>query len=289
VKKLCISCRRNAKNERVLLHYNGHGVPRPTANGEIWVFNKSYTQYIPLSIFDLQSWTGTPAIYVFDCSAAGLIVDAFSNIAKQQRTEHALSNGEALQQTDSEQTNTSSNRAPRVSFANMSNNSISTANIGAETEQTSDAETPTQELIILASCGSGETLPQSADMPADVFTACLTTPMKMALLWFCASSPLKLDGITPDLIDKIPGQQNNRKTPLGELNWIFTAITDTIAWNVLPRTLFQKLFRQDLLVASLFRNYLLAERILRANNCTPMSKPELPPTYQHPMWQAWDR
>jgi len=22
---------------------------------------------------------------------------------------------------------------------------------------------------------------------------------------------------------------------LGELNWIFTAITDTIAWNVLPR------------------------------------------------------
>jgi regulator-associated protein of mTOR len=35
---------------------------------------------------------------------------------------------------------------------------------------------------------------------------------------------------------------------LGELNWIFTAITDTIAWNTLPRPLFQKLFRQDLLV-----------------------------------------
>ena len=40
---------------------------------------------------------------------------------------------------------------------------------------------------------------------------------------------------------------------LGELNWIFTAITDTIAWNTLPRETFQKLFRQDLLVASLFR------------------------------------
>ena len=38
--------------------------------------------------------------------------------------------------------------------------------------------------------------------------------------------------------------QTDRKTPLGELNWIFTAITDTIAWNVLPRALFQKLFRQ---------------------------------------------
>jgi len=36
------------------------------------------------------------------------------------------------------------------------------------------------------------------------------------------------------LIDKIPGRPNDRKTLLGELNWIFTAVTDTIAWNVLP-------------------------------------------------------
>lgn len=36
---LCTSLRRNAKEERVLFHYNGHGVPRPTDNGEIWVFN----------------------------------------------------------------------------------------------------------------------------------------------------------------------------------------------------------------------------------------------------------
>ena len=26
---------------------------------------------------------------------------------------------------------------------------------------------------------------------------------------------------------------------MGELNWIFTAITDTIAWNILPPDLFQ--------------------------------------------------
>jgi regulatory associated protein of mTOR len=40
VKKLCTSLRRNAKEERVLFHYNGRGVPKPTNNGEIWVFNK---------------------------------------------------------------------------------------------------------------------------------------------------------------------------------------------------------------------------------------------------------
>ena len=37
------------------------------------------------------------------------------------------------------------------------------------------------------------------------------------------------------MIDKLPGRVNDRKTPLGELDWIFTAVTDTIAWNVLPR------------------------------------------------------
>lgn len=81
-------------------------------------------------------------------------------------------------------------------------------------------------------------------------------------------------------VDKIPGQLNDRRTMLGELNWIFTAITDTIAWNSLPRDVFQRLFRQDLLVASLFRNFLLAERILKSYDCTPVSWPKLPPTSQ---------
>jgi hypothetical protein len=39
--------------------------------------------------------------------------------------------------------------------------------------------------------------------------------------------------VNPQAIEQIPGQLNNRKTIMGELNWIFTAITDTIAWNIL--------------------------------------------------------
>ena len=41
-------------------------------------------------------------------------------------------------------------------------------------------------------------------------------------------------------------------------------------------------------MASLFRNFLLAERILRSCDCSPVSQPELPPTHQHNMWDAWD-
>ena len=73
VKKACIALRRShtGKDERLLLHFNGHGVPRPTVNGEIWVFNRSFTQYIPLSVYDLQCWLSTPCILVLDCSNAG--------------------------------------------------------------------------------------------------------------------------------------------------------------------------------------------------------------------------
>ena len=290
VKKLCASCRRNAKNERVLLHYNGHGVPRPTVNGEVWVFNKSYTQYIPLSVYDLQAWVGKPAIYVFDCSGAGVVVNTFLQLAQHGNFGNlgAPSAGPDARGTNGGGSATGSN------WTTGATGSISggggTAGGGAEA--TLGGIMPLgaggQETILLAACGADELLPQSAELPADVFSSCLTTPIKIALRWFCQRSILRGDGISMDLIDKIPGQENNRKTPLGELNWIFTAITDTIAWNVLPQPLFQRLFRQDLLVASLFRNFLLAERIMRANNCTPISCPALPPTYQHPMWHAWD-
>uniref|UniRef100_A0AAQ4R5Y1 Regulatory-associated protein of mTOR n=1 Tax=Gasterosteus aculeatus aculeatus TaxID=481459 RepID=A0AAQ4R5Y1_GASAC len=254
VKKLCTSLRRNAKEERVLFHYNGHGVPRPTVNGEIWVFNKNYTQYIPLSIYDLQTWMGSPSIFVYDCSNAGIIVKSFKQFALQREQElevAAINPGHPLAQMP---------LPPSM-----------------------------KNCIQLAACEASELLPMNPDLPADLFTSCLTTPIKIALRWFCMQKSARLvPGVTLDLIEKIPGRLNDRRTPLGELNWIFTAITDTIAWNVLPRDLFQKLFRQDLLVASLFRNFLLAERIMRSYNCTPVSSPRLPPTYMHAMWQAWD-
>ncbi|CEI97774.1 Putative WD repeat domain-containing protein mip1 (Fragment) [Rhizopus microsporus] len=128
------------------------------------------------------------------------------------------------------------------------------------------------------------------DLPADVFTACLTTPIEMSLRWVVMRNPLLTSNITMDMVLQLPGRATERRTPLGELNWIFTAVTDTIAWCVLQDQpeLFKRLFRQDLMVASMFRNFLLADRIMRSYQCTPMSTPKLPETHDHPMWQAWD-
>lgn len=245
-KKFCISLRRNAKDERVLFHYNGHGVPLPTPSGEIWVFNKTYTQYIPVSLYDLQSWLAGPSLFVFDVSHAGHVVSNFHKFVEK----HEKENAEARR------------KDPNATVQNYS------------------------DCILLAACDKNESLPTNPDLPADLFTSCLTTPIQIALRYFMLQNPLQC-GPVPDEI-KIPGRLQDRRSPLGELNWIFTAITDTIAWNTLPRALFKKLFRQDLMVAALFRNFLLSERVMRTHNCRPISSPELPETHTHPLWQSWD-
>ncbi|MCJ1469945.1 hypothetical protein MMC07_008589 [Pseudocyphellaria aurata] len=246
-RKFCTSLRRNAKDERILFHYNGHGVPLPTQSGEIWVFNKTYTQYIPVSLYDLQAWLGAPSLYVFDCSHAGNILLNFDRFVEKHETENA-----ELRLQD-----------PNAQPQSYSDN------------------------IQLAACGKSESLPTSPDLPADLFTCCLTTPIEISLRFFVLENRLPSD-LTLNDIGRIPGRLQERRSPLGELNWIFTAITDTIAWNTLPRALFKKLFRQDLMVAALFRNFLLSERIMRANGCRPMSMPQLPETHNHTLWQAWD-
>ncbi|OEU07733.1 WD40 repeat-like protein [Fragilariopsis cylindrus CCMP1102] len=237
VRGLCLWLRKQARTERILLHYNGHGVPRPTPNGEIWVFDKNHTEYIPLSVSDLRQWVGKPTIVILDCSSADDDDPIITN--------------------------------------------MDTA-----------ASYWVKDTIVLCPTSEGEWLPMNPEYPADIFTSCLTTPIPIALRWFIRQNSISMSNlqIDPDFnVDSIPGQPNDRKTPLGELNWIFTSVTDSIAWNVLPKPLFQRLFRQDLLVASMFRNFLLADRILRSLNCTPQSYPPLPEgVADHPLWLAWD-
>ena len=246
-RKFCMGLRKSARNERVLFHFNGHGVPLPTPSGEIWVFNRGYTQYIPVSIFDLQAWLQSPSLYVYDCSQAGNIVNNFNRFIKQHQEENE-----------------------------------------AKLRENPDEPVPSyDDNLQLAACRRDEFLPTAPELPADVFTSCLTTPIEISLRFYILQNQLPSNLNLKDVF-RTPGRYGERRTPLGELNWIFTAVTDTIAWNVFPAHLFKKLFRQDLMVAALFRNFLLAQRIMGAYNCHPMSVPELPDTTTHPIWDSWD-
>ncbi|KXT13411.1 hypothetical protein AC579_9916 [Pseudocercospora musae] len=252
LKKYTTSLRRTAHAERILFHYNGHGVPKPTQSGEVWCFNRSYTQYIPISLYDLQEWVGAPGLWVWDCSAAGGIIQGFLDGAHKHST-----NQQDVLRRDPNRTQ----QQPLVRW---------------------------EDCIHLAACRENETLPTNPELPADLFTSCLTTPIMMAVRYFILQNPLRTTFVTLDQARNIPGKVSERRTPLGELNWIFTAITDTIAWNCLEKPLFKKLFRQDLMVAALFRNFLLAQRVMRMFHCHPQSYPAIPATHDHPLWKSWD-
>lgn len=57
--------------------------------------------------------------------------------------------------------------------------------------------------IQLAACSAHQVLPMNPDLPADLFTACLTTPIKVAVRWFVMRYTAKLvPKVTLDLIDK---------------------------------------------------------------------------------------
>jgi regulator-associated protein of mTOR len=150
------------QTERVLFHYNGHGVPQPTENGELWVFNKTFTQYIPISIHDLAVWLGSPVIYVFDCSHAGLIVDALKAPPEPMHGTY--------------RSDTSGLRLPGANIPpGGAQPHLARPLVGAND--------PAHETIVLAACGSNQLLPQDSDLCADIFTACLTTPIKVAMRW----------------------------------------------------------------------------------------------------------
>lgn len=245
--RLCVAVRRHVGDQRLLFHYNGHGVPRPTANGEIWVFNTHFSQYIPFSLFDLNNLLKSPVLYIFDCNSAGTLLEHYKNLHNQLEDEW-----QDLRR-----------QSARYDLPPAHHNSV-----------------------FLASCAKSELLPMAPYVPADLFTSCLTTPVRTALQWFARRTIIP--NITPAMLDRIPGKLHLRNTPLGELEYILTAVTDAIAWNSFPRELFKSLYRQDLFLASMMRHFLLAQRIMRSFGCTPQSHPELPATHNHHLWKSFD-
>ena len=84
---------------------------------------------------------GSPALYIFDCNSAGTIVNHFRKMTEQLERDWK----DARRKSRSEQ--------PPLH----------------------------RQSIMLAACADGQLLPTAPHLPADLFTSCLTTPMKTLL------------------------------------------------------------------------------------------------------------
>ena len=198
-----------AINERIkrvgdvrLFHYNGHGMPLITQQGELWFFNHNYTEYIPVHVSVIDALIGRPAVYVFDCSMAGRLLPFLTG----------------------------------------------------------------NDVFVFAACGADQHLPDDPRLPADLLTACLTSPIESELKFHNFEVP--------------SGKLGDRRTPLGKLNWIFQSLTQAI--------LFEKGASFDAF-PWLLRNWLLALRIGRFSGINPVSYPfDLNACLKHNCWFVWE-
>ena len=99
------------------------------------------------------------------------------------------------------------------------------------------------DLFAFFACGAREKLPRSPGLPFDLFTSCMTTPARTALLWhsrhyYCfKNGPLR--PLEPDFFEKAPSSIIN------EITLILHRLVEAMACEVFPPELFLKVFHSD--------------------------------------------
>ena len=134
---------------------------------------------------------------------------------------------------------------------------------------------------------AGESLPSDPHLPRDFVTACIFTPVRMALI--CHALQRYRTTITAQFpLDVLSCDSLNESSEIGKdlLNGLI-AVIDAIAIDVLSVELYKKLFRSDEMVRHLFQRFILMQYLLRPYQIHPVSCPQLPDMSTHCLWQQW--
>lgn len=157
-----------------------------------------------------------------------------------------------------------------------------------------DDEAKNNPFIIFAA--TSHLLNYSSHLPCDLFTSCLLTPSKVALLWQSQKVGHFKSGILKEielqtLIDQLNDSENSNNI-LNMLNTALNAIADKIAIDLFLTTdnkkLFYQIFRRDSFTSQLFYNYMFSTRIMTALAMDPSSYPSIRDSTNHPLWETFD-
>ena len=162
-------------------------------------------------------------------------------------------------------------------------------------EQTKLTDHPATDFVAFFSCGANEVMPRSTSLPLDFFSACLTSPARVALIWhsrrYCnfPSGPLQpLSLFFVEEMSASPEGSEKVSSLLRDLEDVLIASVEAIAYKILDKSLFRLFFRSDKVLEKLSVSFILATRILRAFDVTPLSYPSLPPMSNSKDWQVFD-
>ena len=148
-----------------------------------------------------------------------------------------------------------------------------------------------RNLIIFAATGQ-ESLLYYPQLPCDLFTSCLLTPAKVALLWQSQSYSDIHSGLLSEidiiyLID-ILNDSENANNMLLMLENALEAYVDKMVSEELDEKLYFQLFRRCPFQSRMFANFLFAVRMMKSVSTRPMSVPVMPDLTYHPLWDSFD-
>lgn len=141
-------------------------------------------------------------------------------------------------------------------------------------------------------CDSNQILPRSSELPIDLFTSCMTTPARMALLWhsrhyYCfKNGPLK--PLTPFFLE-----EDDNDCPISDIfnnvQAVMRHTVEAMAFETMDRATFIRLFRTDHVIAQLSVNFVFACHLFTFFNVTPVSFPSFPQSLaNHHLWHTFD-
>lgn len=133
-------------------------------------------------------------------------------------------------------------------------------------------------------------------MPDDLFTSCLQTPLRVALLYHNTQTFPLMATHHDRAFSQRAGPymealwHNMSKDLKGRLWKEMQALLSTMAWHVLDGDRFQFLFGQHGgdLISNLACGFMLSQRVMSSYHATPESIPSIPWSASHSLWTTWD-
>lgn len=129
-----------------------------------------------------------------------------------------------------------------------------------------------------------ENLPACPYLPRDFLTSCIFTPVKIAIICHILQyyrTTLVTEKFPMDRFTQISDIEN------ANLNNSLQAIIEAIAVDNINVKLYRELFRTDAITATLFRQFILAQFLLRPYQVHPVSNPALPDLSYNYLWNDW--
>lgn len=193
-----------------------------------------------------------PTLYIFDCDNAGSILPVFESIALSRSVQNWQDDSNRQSQ---KKFNDQRNFSPFQCLSNSVNWS---------------------DYFVLCATSPGEELPRDPNLPRDFFTSVLFSPVQTAFL-----CQVYLSYRTTVTLNDIP------QTTVKELEDLLDVIVDGIVCECLPGPNLHTLFRTDKVIHALFRNFVLAQYVLKPFGVHPVSCPALPDMSSNQLWEQW--